>query len=63
MTGYGAASADLGLGGMGDTLTEQLLQQDAERRKKQQQPAGFQGQQYTMTGAGLAAASMDLGLR
>lgn len=60
-SGYGAAATDLGMGGMGDALPKQLADQEEERRKKMKQPAGMQGQQYTMTGGGLAA--LDLGLR
>lgn len=60
-SGFGAAASGLGLGGMGDSLPDQLAQTEAERKKKMKQPAGMEGQQYTMTSGGLAA--MDLGIR
>lgn len=56
--GYGAA-ADLGLAGLGDNLTKQLLDQEAERKKKMKSPAGID----PMTNAVGGLAAMDLGMR
>lgn len=58
ITGYGAA-ADLGLDGLGDSLTKQLLDQEAERKKKMKPAAGID----PMTNAVGGLAAMDLGVR
>ena len=58
ISGYGA-SADLGLDGLGDALTKQLIDQEAERKKRLKPPAGID----PMTNAVGGLAAMDLGMR